>query len=136
MEETIDGFKIVGVGIVEKDGKILISQRKMEDHLGGIWEFPGGKKLPEESDEQCVERELKEELGIEVAVKNHVDTIRYHDADRKLELRFYSCELRAGEPHTLDVEDFRWVRADELIHFQFPKADRELAERLMGRGLN
>ena len=136
MEETKDGFKIVGVGIVEKNGKILISQRKMEDHLGGIWEFPGGKKKPDESDEQCVIRELKEELGIEVEVKNHVETIRYQDVDRKLELRFYSCELQQGEPHTLDVEDFRWVTTDELIHFQFPKADRELAERLMNSSRN
>ena len=59
-EVTADGFKVVGVGVVEKSGKYLITQRRFDDHLGGIWEFPGGKKSPEESDEACVARELSD----------------------------------------------------------------------------
>ena len=130
-EETTDGYKIVGVGIVQREGKFLISQRKFSDHLGGIWEFPGGKKNPDESDEECVARELHEELGINVEVGNHIETIRYSYPDRKLELRFYGCDMGEGEPRPLEVEDFRWVKPDELIHFQFPKPDRELVERLV-----
>ena len=131
-EETKDGYKVVGVGIVQRDGKYLISQRKFSDHLGGIWEFPGGKKSPDESDQECVARELNEELGVNVEVGKHLETIRYSYPDRKLELRFYSCELKEGDPKPLEVEDFRWVAAEELIRFQFPKADRELVEKLAG----
>ena len=129
-EFTSDGFKVVGVGVCEKDGKYLITQRRFDDHLGGIWEFPGGKKSPTESDEACVARELSEELGIQVKVGDHIETIRYAYPDRKLELRFYSCALLAGEPKAVEVQDFRWVNPTELIYYQFPKADRDLVDRL------
>src|SRR3954469_19530834 len=100
MTEKASGFKLVGVGVVEKDGKILITQRKYEDHLGGIWEFPGGKFKEGETDQACVARELKEELGITVQVGEHLDTIQYAYPDRKLELRFYRCSVEAssGDP--------------------------------------
>ncbi len=132
-EITSDGFKVVGVGVVEKDGKDLITQRRFDDHLGGIWEFPGGKKSETETDEDCVARELNEELGIVVKVGGHIETIRYAYPDRKLELRFYSCSLVSGEPKSVEVQDFRWVAREELIYFQFPKADRDLVERLVRR---
>lgn len=132
-EQTSDGYKIVGVGVVEKDGKVLITQRKYDDHLGGVWEFPGGKKRPEENDQSCVERELSEELGITVKAGAHLETIRYAYPDRRLELRFYSCSLVGGEPKPLEVQDFRWVNPGELIYYQFPKADRDLVERLAKR---
>ena len=129
-EITADGFKVVGVGVVEREGKFLITQRRYEDHLGGIWEFPGGKKSPSETDEACVARELSEELGITVKVGSHIETIRYAYPDRKLELRFYACSMLAGDPKPVEVQDFRWVSPDELIYYQFPKADRDLVERL------
>ncbi|MGH7442220.1 MAG: 8-oxo-dGTP diphosphatase MutT [bacterium] len=129
-EETSDGFKIVGVGVVEKDGKLLITQRKYDDHLGGVWEFPGGKKRPDEDDRTCVERELKEELAIDVKAMAHLETIRYSYPDRRLELRFYSCSYEGGEPQAIEVQDFRWVSPGELIYYQFPKADRDLVGRL------
>lgn len=129
-ELTSDGYKIVGVGVVEQDGKFLITQRKFEDHLGGIWEFPGGKKSAQESDQECVARELKEELAIKVNVGPHLQTIRYAYPDRKLELRFYACAMAGGEPKPVEVQDFRWVQPAELIYYQFPKADRDLVERL------
>lgn len=132
-EQTSDGFKIVGVGIVEKDGRVLITQRKFDDHLGGVWEFPGGKKRPDESDQACVERELSEELGIQVQARAHLETIRYAYPDRRLELRFYSCSVLGGDPKALEVQDFRWVSPGELIYYQFPKADRDLVERLAKR---
>jgi mutator protein MutT len=132
-EQTSDGFKIVGVGIVEKDGRVLITQRKYDDHLGGVWEFPGGKKRPDETDQACVERELSEELGIQVRAAAHLETIRYAYPDRRLELRFYACSMVAGEPKSLEVQDFRWVAPSELIYYQFPKADRDLVERLAKR---
>ncbi|HTB33874.1 MAG TPA: 8-oxo-dGTP diphosphatase MutT [bacterium] len=133
-DQTSDGFKIVGVGVVEKDGKVLITQRKYDDHLGGVWEFPGGKKRPEEDDQACIERELQEELGITVKAGAHLQTIRYSYPDRRLELRFYSCSLEGGDPKAVEVQDFRWVLPAELIYYQFPKADRDLVERLARRG--
>jgi mutator protein MutT len=127
-----DVYKRVGVGVVEQAGRYLITQRRFEDHLGGIWEFPGGKFNEGETDQECVRRELKEELGIDVEVGEHLDTIRYAYPDRKLELRFYHCSLpkSGGEPKAIDVQDYRWAKPEELIFYQFPKADREIVARL------
>jgi mutator protein MutT len=130
-EEIAADYKKVGVGVVEKEGRYLITQRKFNDHLGGIWEFPGGKIKQGESDQDCVVRELKEELGIEVKVGQHLDTIHYTYPDRKIELRFYACSLSSGDPQAIDVQDFRWAKAEELIYYQFPKADREIVEKLV-----
>src|ERR1700751_1240582 len=133
-DQTSDGFKIVGVGVVEKDGKVLITQHKYDDHLGGVWEFPGGKKRPEEDDQACIERELQEELGITVKAGAHLQTIRYRYPDRRLDLRLHPCSLEGADPKPLEVQDFRWVLPAELIYYQFPKADRDLVERLARRG--
>jgi mutator protein MutT len=132
MTENQGPFKLVGVGVVEKEGRYLITQRKLDDHLGGVWEFPGGKLKEGESDEDCVKRELMEELGIAVEVGSHLDTIRYNYPDRKLELRFYRCRLSGGspEPKAIEVQAFRWAKSSELIFYQFPKADREIVNRL------
>lgn len=130
-EDISPDYKKVGVGVVEKSGRYLITQRRFDDRLGGIWEFPGGKIREGESDEACVTRELKEELGIEVQVGQHLGTIHYTYPDRKLELRFYACSLSAGDPKPIDVQDFRWAKADELIYYQFPKADREIVDKLV-----
>ena len=129
-QTSSSGFKLVGVGVVEKEGRYLITQRRFDDHLGGIWEFPGGKIREGESDEDCVRRELDEELGIQVEGREHLGTIQYAYPDRKLELRFYRCLLASGDPKPVEVQDFRWAKPDELIYYQFPKADREIVEKL------
>ena len=67
----------VAAGLVFRDGLLLISQRRPQDHLGGLWEFPGGKREPGESPEDCLRRELMEELGIEVEIKELVETIAH-----------------------------------------------------------
>jgi mutator protein MutT len=131
MKDDLADYKKVGVGVVEKEGRYLITQRKFEDHLGGIWEFPGGKIKEGESDQDCVVRELKEELGIEVKVGQNLGIIHYTYPDRRLELRFYACSLLSGEPKAIDVQDFRWAKPGELIYYQFPKADREIVDKLV-----
>src|SRR5580704_2374487 len=67
----------VSAGLVFRHGLLLITQRRPQDHLGGLWEFPGGKRHPNESDEDCLKRELIEELGIEVEVKELIDTVTH-----------------------------------------------------------
>ncbi len=68
----------VSAGVIFRRGLLLITQRRLQDHLGGLWEFPGGKRHPGESDEECLHRELMEELGIEVAVKELIEDPRPH----------------------------------------------------------
>src|SRR6266567_9219754 len=84
----------VAAGLVLRDGQLLITQRRGGDHLGGLWEFPGGKRERHETFEACLRRELKEELGIEVEVHRLFDSITYAYPEKLVRLNFYRCLWR------------------------------------------
>jgi 8-oxo-dGTP diphosphatase len=123
----------VAAGLVFRSGKLLITQRPAAAHLGGLWEFPGGKREPNETFEECLHRELKEELGIEVDVKELVETVSHDYPEKSVTLRFYRCAWKANEPRAIDCPDFRWIVPDELSDYEFPDADVKLVEMLTHR---
>lgn len=120
----------VSAGLVFRDGKLLITQRHAGAHLGGLWEFPGGKRERDESFESCLARELREELGIEVAVRELVETVEHAYPEKRVLLKFFRCEWLANEPRALGCPAFQWVTRDELAQYEFPAADARLLERL------
>ena len=120
----------VAAGLVFREGKLLITKRFPNAHLGGLWEFPGGKREPKESFRACLVRELQEELGIEVVVGPLVDAVTHDYKDKHVHLRFFRCAWKAREPRPLGCEDCRWVTRDELKHFEFPAADAVLLRKL------
>ncbi len=124
--ETIE----VAAGLVFREGKLLIAQRHAQDHLGGLWEFPGGKRLPGESFAECLVRELREELGIEIEVGGVVESLTHEYPERTMRLEFFRCRWLGAEPRALDCAAFKWVCAEELAHYEFPAADSRLIERL------
>lgn len=121
----------VAVGLIVQDGHYLIARRKPGVHLGGLWEFPGGKREGEESLEDCLRRELREELGIEVTQPLFYRVLRHEYPEKSVELHFFRCAIRAGQARALDCEELRWVAPEELSLFEFPAADRALIEELM-----
>jgi len=120
----------VAAGLVFRDGKILITQRPAYSHLAGLWEFPGGKREPSETFEQCLHRELREELGIEVEVGPLVEELTHDYPDRSVHLRFFRCRWLLHEPQPLHCQALAWVTAGELSQYQFPAADQRLLARL------
>lgn len=126
--ETID----VAAGLIFRDGKLLIAQRRAGDHLGGIWEFPGGKREAGESYEACLRRELLEELGVEVEVQGLIEEILHSYPDRSVRLRFFRCRLPRDEPQPRGCQALAWVSAGELAGYSFPAADERLLARLRG----
>jgi mutator protein MutT len=120
----------VAAGLVFRDGRLLITQRHAEAHLGGLWEFPGGKREPNESFEQCLARELSEELGIEVSVGELVESLTHAYPEKTVNLRFFRCQWLQYEPQLLGCANFKWVRAGELKDYPFPAADARLLSRL------
>lgn len=120
----------VAAGLVFRKGELLITQRQAQTHLGGLWEFPGGKREPSETFEQCLVRELLEELGIEVSIGPLIHSLTHAYPEKTVRLNFYRCDLLRGEPQSLGCADFRWVRADQLKDFQFPPADERLLDML------
>src|SRR5262249_36504059 len=112
------------------EGKLLITLRHPEAHLGGLWEFPGGKREPNETFEQCLKRELWEELAIEVTIGEMVERLTHEYPERTVHLRFFRCAWLRHEPQTLGCADFAWVRRDQLGQYAFPEADERLLNRL------
>ena len=121
----------VAAALVFRDGKLLITQRQADAHLGGLWEFPGGKREPDETFEACLTRELREELGIEVAVGELVESLTHAYPEKTVHLRFYRCRWQQHEPQPLACSAFKWVAAAELKDYAFPAADARLLDRLM-----
>lgn len=120
----------VAAGLVFRGGKLLIALRHDDAHLGGLWEFPGGKREPGESFQDCLERELREELGIEVEVGALLESLTHQYPERTVHLRFYLCQWKAHEPQALGCAAFEWVQRPELSRYSFPAADERLLKRL------
>ncbi len=123
----------VAAAVIFHNGKVLITQRHPTAHLGGLWEFPGGKRRPRETFEQCLARELREELGIEVEVGPLIETITHQYPERIVQLHFYLCTWTGGEPKPLGCNAFKWVGPNELEQFHFPAADADLVRLLQKR---
>jgi mutator protein MutT len=122
----------VSAGLVFRGGKLLITQRHADTHLGGLWEFPGGKREGNETFEECLMRELREELGIEVEVGELLESLTHSYPKKTVVLKFFRCRWTQNEPRTLDCLDLKWVTASELGDYEFPAADARLLERLRG----
>lgn len=130
---TISFMKTIEVGcaVIFKEGMLLIAQRKLDDSLGGYWEFPGGKRHDHESLEECLIREVQEELGVEVKPRQFLRRTEHKYPDRHLVLYFYLCDWVSGHPVTHDCHDFRWIEPKDLRQFQFPPADEDIIKDLI-----
>ena len=120
----------VAAAIIRRKQKLLITQRRSDSHLGGLWEFPGGKVEEGESLEQALVREIAEEIGVTIRVGREFFQVEHHYPTRSVRLHFFECTIAAGEPQVIEVAAMRWVGTEELDDFKFPEADRELIERL------
>ncbi len=120
----------VAAGLIVREGRILITQRRADAHLGGLWEFPGGKRKPGESLEACLIREAMEELGLTITVHEQVATAEHRDTKRWVRLQFYRCTILDGEPQLLGCEDCRWVTPGEIGAYPFPPADEPLVRQI------
>ena len=120
----------VAAGLVFHAGRLLITQRPAGSHLAGMWEFPGGKREAGESWEDCLVRELREELGIETGVGALYDEVLYAYPAKTVRLRFYLARWVSGEPAALECAAWRWVDREALVIDEFPPADALLIRRL------
>jgi A/G-specific adenine glycosylase len=125
----------VAAGIIRDTdtGKLLIAQRPPEGLLGGLWEFPGGKQEAGETLPECLKRELREELEIEVEVGGLFVVVKHAFTHFKITLHAFECVHIGGEPQKTGVHDFAWVSEDELSRYAFGKADRQIIKALEER---
>jgi len=122
----------VAAGLVIREGRLLIAQRPSGSHLAGLWEFPGGKLNPGETWENCLARELDEELGIQIDFVRWFSEVIHRYPERTVHLRFGIGRWVSGEPQTLGCAAFAWVLPGELGRYHFPPADVEILGQIPG----
>jgi 8-oxo-dGTP diphosphatase len=120
---------VVVAAVIERDGSFLVTRRIEGSHLGGLWEFPGGKIATGETHAEALAREIREELDADVDVGTLLFATEFDYAERSVSLHFYRCTLR-GTPRPLLGQQMKWVPRAELRALDFPPADEELIRRL------
>jgi mutator protein MutT len=125
----------VSAALIFHNGKLLITQRHAKSHLGGLWEFPGGKREAGETFEQCLVREIREELGVEISVGELFGEVSHAYPEKSVRLKFFICKLLSGEPQPLDCAAVKWIDLSELSAHEFPAADARLLEKLKSENL-
>lgn len=118
--------------IVDARGRHLIAQRRDGELLGGLWEFPGGKQEPGETIEQCIAREIREELGVEIAVGEHVITVKHAFSHFTMDLHAHRCRIVRGRPRALECAAVKWVKPSDFATYAFGRADQQIVASLRG----
>jgi 8-oxo-dGTP diphosphatase len=121
----------VAAGIVLRGDRVLLARRRAGTHLGGLWEFPGGKIEVAETPEDALRRELAEELGVEVRVGPRWGILHHRYPERPVRLHVLFAWIVRGEPRAVAAEELRWAAPAELAGLQLPGADRPLAAALL-----
>ena len=118
------------LALIERRGRYLVSRRTASDHLGGYWEFPGGKRRIGETWEACLRREVREELGVAVIGIRLLGWLRHRYPRRPVFLKVYRCTVGRGTPRPLNATALRWIPARQLAGYRFPSANRALIAHL------
>ena len=120
----------VTAAVLHRDGTVLLARRPSEGLLGGMWEFPGGKVEAGESLEDCLKREIREELGVQIRVGEPFGVYRHAYTHFRITLHAFRCELVRGRPHPLHAAELAWVASTDLGDYPMGKVDRLIARRL------
>ncbi len=116
----------VAAGIIWKQDKFLLTKRPAGSHLGGLWEFPGGKIKTGENPADALIREVKEEIGINIEVKYEFIRVYHEYPEKNVELIVFQAKLEDGDPQLIEIADFRWISPGEIGNFELPDADKKI----------
>lgn len=120
---------VVAAGVLKRDGKILLTQRKADAHQALLWEFPGGKLEAGESPEAALERELMEELGVRTQTGRILDAVFHRYPGRDVLVLFYESRLLSGEIEDVDCRAHAWVAPERLQAYPLAPADARMLAR-------
>jgi len=121
----------IAVGVIYNRDQVLIDRRPPKGLLGGLWEFPGGKREKGESLRETVVREVWEELGILVGVRRKLMVIDHAYSHFRIRLNVFLCDYQSGSVQCRSCTAFRWVRPHQLRRFAFPAANKKIIDRLL-----
>ena len=121
----------VTAAVIRRDGLYLIARRPAEGLLGGMWEFPGGKKEAGEDLETCLKREIREEMGVEILIDASFGVYRHAYTHFRVTLYAFLCLLNGEEPQALEADEIRWVNISELEDYPMGKIDRQISQKIL-----
>lgn len=124
----------VVAAVISVDGKYLITQRRRTAVLPSLWEFPGGRVEPDESDADALAREIAERLGVAIEVGQMISYVRHPYEHYTVDLHLYECRLLTLELAAKGVQAFRWISSDEFDDYPFAPADEASMSKLLGEG--
>ena len=121
----------VGVAVIEREnGELLIDRRYETSVLGGLWEFPGGKVEVGETIEQCIHREIMEEVGLSITVGSLLLQIEHEYPHGKVTLHVHLCKYIDGHPKPRSCEELKWIRLIDILDYNFVEADKKIVDIL------
>jgi A/G-specific adenine glycosylase len=123
----------IAAALIRRRGRILIDRRKPQGLLGGLWELPGGKVEPGETPAQAVVREVREEVGLEVEVLEHLTSVDHAYSHFRITLHVYVCKALRGRARAIQPEAVKWIRPDQLEQYAFPAANHKVFSVLRRR---
>jgi 8-oxo-dGTP diphosphatase len=124
----------IAVALIRRKGCYLLTRRPDHIHLGGYWEFPGGKFRPGEAPDACAAREALEEVGVQCEAVELLPPIVHRYPDRTVRLHPVLCEYRGGPPRPLEVAEWSWVTPADFGQYKFPEANASLLALLRAAG--
>lgn len=120
------------IAVITRGGRILVCQRHEADTFGGYWEFPGGKREVGESLEQCLARELMEELAIRARPVAQLTTIEHNYPNADVRLFPFVCEVDdAAEPRAIECQAMEWIDPPRVKSFRFPPANEKMLDEVI-----
>ena len=126
----------VSAAVIHRNGKTYIQQRPQKGLMGGLWEFPGGKIEKGETPEECLSREIVEELGVQIKIKEKILTIKHSYTQFRVTLHVFTCTLLSGKIRATCCEQWKWVSPQNINKYPFPAANVKILDHLKTNGLN
>ncbi len=131
MIDNSRSLTVVAAVIRDRQGRVLLTRRPEHRHMGGLWEFPGGKVRQGEAPAAALERELAEELGVAVAVGEPITFAVHEEPGLRILLLFYAAAITAGHPSPHEGQAIAWAATASLGDYPTPPADAVLVRRLL-----
>lgn len=124
-------INVVAAIITNSEGKILIAQRNLKKSQGGLWEFPGGKIELDETPEEAIAREIKEELNMDIKCDNYFDEKIYKYPDKTIKLIALNCSMISDKYEVLEHEQIAWIKKEEFANYDFAPADIYFVKKII-----
>ena len=122
---------IVTAAVIFEKGKVLVTQRNEDSFQRLLWEFPGGKVRANEEPREALQRELREELGVEANVGNLFEVVYHVYPEFPILLLVYECVIESGTPKPMECRDLRWIEVHEVLTLSMPAADEPIRRHLV-----